>query len=551
MAVNFDEELIRVEYVIGEEVVTESVTDTIEIPAGENDDPLKPPAERIIEVKTFGIDDLETTVEEGGVDLTANIEVGVVYVGDVEDPPLQPVHFVEGNVGVSNFVDIPGAEPDMNVFVDIKVRRISYQLIDDRTIEVTVVIHKFVKVTEYRQITVITDVTDVPAEDIREQLLKIEEVIGEDVETVVVTGTLPVPDTLDKPPIERILNASAEIREVEAEITEDGVIIDGAIFGGAMYVAELEEQPVHFIEGEFNFSESVDVAGAEPGMNVHTNLVIQRVSFNEVTVNGAATVELSVVVRLFVKVTEQKQVNVITDIISDAIEVDRDLLRVEEVIGEDIYHESITRTLTIPDEKPQALRVLEPFARIIDFESMTEPGGVMIDAEIEAGAMYVGAVDGDEPQQPVHFVETPEGEPFNFDNFVDISGAEEGMNNYVELEVTRVSVQKVGVNNNQEPPVPTRRLEFTIVVRKFAKVTEFRQLEIITDIVDVAPVADDECPPSYVVYVVQAGDSLYKIARRYRTSVDALIEANPGIDPHNLQIGDKICVPSDIIAPKG
>lgn len=32
MAVNFNEELIRVEYVIGEEVVTESITGTITIP---------------------------------------------------------------------------------------------------------------------------------------------------------------------------------------------------------------------------------------------------------------------------------------------------------------------------------------------------------------------------------------------------------------------------------------------------------------------------------------------------------------------------------------
>ncbi|MEJ6950634.1 SPOCS domain-containing protein [Natronospora cellulosivora (SeqCode)] len=548
MAVHFDEELIRVEYVIGEEVVTESVTGTIEIPD------VKPPAERVVEVKVFGIDDLQTTIEEGGVELTAEIDVGVVYVGLVDEPPLQPVHFVEGRIPITNFVDVPGAEPGMNVFADVNVRRVSFQLIDERTIEVTVVIHKFVKVTEYRQITVITGVEGIPEEDIRQQLLKIEEVIGETVETVVVSGRLPVPDILNKPPIERILNATAEIRQIDAEITEDGVIIDGSIFGGAMYVAEVEEpplQPVHFIEGEFNFSQGIDIPGVQPGMNVHTNVIVQRVSFDEVTVNGETTVELNVVIRLFVKVTEQKQVNIITDIVSELVEVDRDLLRVEEVIGEDIYHESITRPLTVPEEKPAVLRVLEPFARVIDFEAMTEPGGVMIDAEIEAGAMYVGDVAEGEPQQPVHFVETPDAEPFNFDNFVDIPGAEPGMNAYVELEVTRVSVQKLGVNNNQEPPVPARRLEFTIVVRKFAKVTEFRQLEIITDIVEVAPVVVDDCPPSYVVYVVQPGDTLYKIARRYRTTVDALIQANPSIDPHNLQIGQKICVPKKVIDPRG
>jgi len=76
-------------------------------------------------------------------------------------------------------------------------------------------------------------------------------------------------------------------------------------------------------------------------------------------------------------------------------------------------------------------------------------------------------------------------------------------------------------------------------------------MEIVTDIIVVSPVADEECPPSYVVYIVQAGDTLYKISRRYRTTVDELIRANPGIDPNNLRIGQKICVPSTIISPRG
>ena len=70
MAVNFNEELIRVEYVIGEEVVTESITGTITIPEE------KPPAERIIDVRDFGINNLQTIIEDGGVEITGNIELG-------------------------------------------------------------------------------------------------------------------------------------------------------------------------------------------------------------------------------------------------------------------------------------------------------------------------------------------------------------------------------------------------------------------------------------------------------------------------------------------
>ncbi|MFW6035743.1 MAG: DUF3794 and LysM peptidoglycan-binding domain-containing protein [Halothermotrichaceae bacterium] len=555
MAINFDEELIRVDYVIGEDTITETISGTIEIP---NE---KPGAQRIIEAKAFQIADLDTTIEEGGVDLNGTVEVGVVYVGTVsEDELQQPVHFVEGELPLTNFVDIPEAEPGMNVFADVNIRRVSFTQLpmeaeDVREFEVTVVIQKFVKVTEYRQITVITDVSGISEENITEELLRIEDVIGENTVTVVATGTLPLPDNLNKPPIERILNASADITAITTDVSDDAVTVSGNVEGGVMYVADVDEQPVHFLEGSYTFNESIDIAGALEGLNAYANVTIQRVSYDIVAdENGQERVELDVVLRVFVKVTEPKQVTVITDVISDQVEIERDLLRVEDVIGEDVVHETFTKRLSIPSEKPLALRIVESYAQILDYEAMTEAGGVMLEGDIQAGAVYVGSVPDTEFQQPVHYVERPETEddpPFNFDNFIDIPGTEPGMNTHTEVVVQKVSAELVNCETTEEGVEACSAIEFDIVLRKFVKVTEYRQLEIVTDIVVVSPAADDECPPSYVVYVVQSGDTLWRISRKYHTTVDALIEANPNIDPDNLQVGQKICVPSDIIRPKG
>ncbi|MDD2202081.1 MAG: LysM domain-containing protein [Firmicutes bacterium] len=49
------------------------------------------------------------------------------------------------------------------------------------------------------------------------------------------------------------------------------------------------------------------------------------------------------------------------------------------------------------------------------------------------------------------------------------------------------------------------------------------------------------------IYTIQPGDTYYLIALRYGTSVDALIRANPGVDPNRLQVGQRICVP--VVAP--
>lgn len=52
-----------------------------------------------------------------------------------------------------------------------------------------------------------------------------------------------------------------------------------------------------------------------------------------------------------------------------------------------------------------------------------------------------------------------------------------------------------------------------------------------------------QCPSGAVPYVVRAGDTLGNIAFFYSTTVNGIIEANPGINPEQLQIGQQLCVP--------
>ena len=55
--------------------------------------------------------------------------------------------------------------------------------------------------------------------------------------------------------------------------------------------------------------------------------------------------------------------------------------------------------------------------------------------------------------------------------------------------------------------------------------------------------------PGGTPYVIRAGDTLYLLAQRFGTTVDALLSAHPGIDPRNLQIGQVICIPVTVPGP--
>jgi len=50
----------------------------------------------------------------------------------------------------------------------------------------------------------------------------------------------------------------------------------------------------------------------------------------------------------------------------------------------------------------------------------------------------------------------------------------------------------------------------------------------------------------YDRYTIRQGDTLYQIARRFHTTVQAITTANPGINPNNLAVGQTITVPYGI-----
>ena len=44
-------------------------------------------------------------------------------------------------------------------------------------------------------------------------------------------------------------------------------------------------------------------------------------------------------------------------------------------------------------------------------------------------------------------------------------------------------------------------------------------------------------------HTVKAGDTLYLIAKMHNVKLDALMRANPHIDPYNMLVGTELCIP--------
>lgn len=522
-------DLLKVEQVVGENASQTSVIRDVILPGK---------VRKIAEVDTK-LQNVSGRVIENKVVVEGVIHKQIFYV---EDETGQLKEFTVDDERFVHFVDVPGAMPGMNVQVHARVEFVGHDFIreekayrdegedfdsddfNDEDLEAqlfhkkkvnslfrqTVILEIFVKVTESIQLDVVVDVKGVDKHKVKTELLKVESVVGENAAQVAVRNVIDFGR-----PARKIKNVDAEIKHITARVIENKVVVEGILHKQIFFVSA-EDDVVFEVSVDEKFTHFVDIPGAFPGANVQVH---PRVEYVDVDIDAGDPTrgKQTAIIDIFAKVTETVQADVVTEI--KDVRTEKELLKVAQVIGEGSKQENIVADLTAP--APVRKMAGPPDTRFENIEAKVLEDKVIVEADLIKSIFFVR--EGDKPK--VLEFEARE----HFTVFVDIPGAKPG--NVVQV-YPRVEFTDFDLDRHDR-----RHIRQTTIIEVFVKVTEFVQLEVVTGC-EVGP------KPSVTIYVVQPGDSLFKIAQRFGVALDDLIAANPEIrDPDLIFPGQKILIP--------
>ncbi len=409
-------ELVKIPVVVGENTTQQMlVTDLA----------LDYPALKVRNVDAC-IRDLTATVINNKVIVQGILHKQIFYV-DLNNV----VRHQPEDIPFSFFVDIPGAEPGMDVQIHPEIEHIKTELIKDCTIiHQKVVIEFFVKVTDTQQIFVAIGAGP---------LTKLQRVIGENsVQTL-------IPNEVELPvPAIKIVDIDAEVRDITCDIIEDKVIIQGIVHKQVFYI-DTEDIERHVAE-DVPFSTFVDVPGAEP---IHTCQVHPTIEFiKRELMDGGTLLLQEVVLEIFVKVTESVQLN---------LQLGEDIIvKVPEVIGENVRQILLENIVQLP---VPAIKIKEIEASVQKIHTTVINNKVIIQGIVHKQIFFV-----DEENIERHL-----GEDVPFSTFVDVQHAQPGMDADVDAIIEFVK---------PELCPPSDMLTQKVVIELFVKVTETTQLGI-------------------------------------------------------------------------
>ena len=514
-----DRRLLKVERVIGDAKEREAIESEIALPFK---------IEKVFDV-IANVIDVETEVREGGVVVTGNIDkqLFVVDKGDL-------VRHVPEIIPFRVFVDVPGTQSGMSAQVQVRVLTVETDLQDRETVRQTVILEIFVKVTVTEQIEVVTDVRNDKIV-VKKELLKVDSVVGEDTISETITRTVTLPITAKK--IFRILPT---VRDVTAEVKEDTVIVRGVIHKQIFLVDEGDL--VRHAAEDIPFTKTVDIPGARPGFEVQVNVKVFLDDF-ELVDPPSRELRQTLIIEAFVKVTETLQIEVVVEVEGEGIKVVKKLLKVESVVVDVLQRETLRSTVKLPVE---AIKIFEILGEIVDLETEVRQDQVIVRGTLHKQIFFV-----DKTNLLRH---TREDVPFRF--VKKAPGSRQGMNVQIRARIIgdimhRIIDEKHGLRLEQTAVIEifvkvTRTVQLEIVV------------DVDRDKRPPKPEPKPEPPkppkkPERQVkrYIVKKGDTLFLIAKRFGVALNDLIAANPQIkNPDLIFPGDVVFIPDSHKPPR-
>jgi len=508
MAINVTTARLRVENVIGEAIKQVNVSRDITLPV---------PAKKIESIDSR-IRDVEFKIIENKIIVEAVLHKQIYYVecvtGDVQE-------YTVPDERITEFVHIDGAEPNMDASVSVDIEYCDVEAVkmagEDHchlVFQQTCILRLKAKVIETLEIDVVTNVEGDGLTPTFETI-EIDNVIGVGREQHNISDNfIELPANTKK-----IKSIDAEIRDIEEKILPNKIVVKGNIHKQIYYVVEPSGE-VREMSADVPFSIFVPVEGAREGAVVSTTVRIEYIDSELVTRNGKKFVKETVVLEIRAKVTDRVSLNIVTAVAGAQVETRT--FNIERVIGEARRQVNIMARIETPTPARKIAKV-DSRLRITDTEVI--PNKVIVKGVLHKQIYYVSAVDDQLRELTVE-------EPFT--EFVHVEGARAGDTVDVTGRIEYVNVEAAATT-------PTTMWRQTAVLDIVARVTETETITIVVAVIG----AEVICPPgSSFEYVIQKGETLSSIARKFNVTVQSILAINPQItNPNIVFTGQTIQVP--------
>ncbi|MDF2615117.1 MAG: hypothetical protein K0S71_2903 [Clostridia bacterium] len=483
----------------------------------------KPDMQRILQLDgKINIDQLDVTQDR--IMYRGKIDILVLYTTENNQGI---VYTMKGSIPLEDFIILDGVDKDQRVDFEYNIEHMSYNILNERKLNVKVIMQMDASATKSKQTTIICGIeTDSPIQT-KEEQIEVITLGAEKEDKMMVKEDLTVMQS--KPSIGEILKTCVQIQEEQVKRTDTDLMYNGMLEVCTMYKAAGAEPTVEIITHRIPFEGKIEMPKDEK--EIYWDCVLNAMpSYMQVSPDYDG--EDRVIEAEFIVVAKYYKFNkTVQSTIADLYCPGKKVKTKDKVLEYmNLYNRAYLsvpkkEAIVIEDFVPENNEIFNVSMKPTIEEKVISDDKLTIKGVLEIKTIYICKEVGNAVDTAVNII------PFIQDIEV------KGIQNKATV-VPRVLVKDVKIYSQNK-----KEIVVEYVLDTMAEVYTKNNLSVLEEI-DLDDMTKEELDkyPSMTVYQVKNGDSLWELAKKFNTSVQDIEEVNDIDMPDSLHAGQKLII---------
>ncbi|MEG1930222.1 MAG: DUF3794 domain-containing protein [Anaerovorax sp.] len=459
---------------------------------------------------------------------------------------VQTLYIPEGGTEAEKLIAIESRVPfksDYNISASAGSHIMLYPTID--TIEYTIINERKIKVKatismnakEYADMEL--DIFEgIKGEDVQmlKEKIKLTDVALRKTEDLEVREALKIKETM--PPIGKILKYDVNIVENHKQIAGEKAVINGTLYCNILYLGEPDEnhekEEPTLLQGKVEFtqfmkfpSDTLKDYDSTAGGKIDFCLknFALTIGENEGDTGIANTIQLEADIDTTIEVYKDMEKEIVTDVYHNTkdLRYQTEELSLTSHFGEGSAEISLREVLSIPEkygvmEKPSYMS-----AEVKEVNATIDEGRSIIEGKLKVLLICVGTQD--------------DGALFSFEEMVPFRGTIEIPNAKSNMS----SENKISIKDSWFDKLSEKQVEVNICLGMTAILCKEEKLQLIKEPCYMQWEKGKQAVPGMILYITKPGDNMWKIAKKHRTTIEAVKKVNE-IESNQIKPGTKLLI---------
>jgi len=452
-------------------------------------------------------------VMDGKIRLDGNILTYIMYLADGGTDNIRGL-----NTGLdfSETINIPELEEGMNVDVMPTVKFIECRVINGRKVGIKVTLELSMKVYTSDAVEIITDMNDENIQVLSKNM-KINSLLGEGETRAFVKENISIPSTDN---LAEILSMQICLVDKDIKISYNKVLAKSEVEIKMAYLTE--DGRICKTQTRLPLVGFIDMPNIKEENICETSYLIKNVMVKPNSIEEH-TVYIEIEVEISCMVYEEKEIKTIQDMYCPGQKMEFNKIMVNTITGKQYKRNmcNIREKVNVPELESGTI-VDVTINPVINKENKLS-GKIVIEGELELNFIFTdnSAVGVNTKKVTIPFEQAIDGIPENcrMDTNIEVNSQE---------FLNQSGVVSANVDLNFE--------------------TDSYRSAVIPVINDISTTPQEELEDySVIIYVVKTGDTLWKIAKRFGSTVDDIVRVNGIEKPDKLNVGEKIYIPRYVL----